>query len=81
MSDPVLRQKFVTRLSQLLEQEFTPEKLFPLIDKIHSDIAVDAAADRQRWPGQNPDLSGAIEQLKRYIRQRRAYLQSEIKRL
>ncbi len=77
-SDATLRARFLKRLEELLEKEFTAEKLFPVVDRLESDISADAAMDRERWPGDTPDLHSGIVELKRYIQQRRAYLLGEL---
>jgi spore coat protein H len=77
-SDPNLTARFVDRLAAVLEKEFTNEKLFPFIDRLESDMASEAQADRRRWRGSDPDFHGGIAQVKRYIEQRRAYLLREL---
>jgi len=80
-SDTTLRMRFLNRLEELLEKEFTAEKLFPILDRLESDISADAAQDRARWPGTTSDLHGGIAQLKSYIKRRRAFLQGEVARM
>ncbi|MBI2946873.1 MAG: CotH kinase family protein [Verrucomicrobia bacterium] len=77
-SDLELRSRLLRRLGELIEKEFTKEKLFPIIDRLESEIATEAALDRRRWPGPTPDLRTGIAQLKRYIERRRAYLLDEL---
>jgi spore coat protein CotH len=77
---PSLRAKFLNRLAELLEKEFTPQKLFPVLDQMESEIAVDAANDRRKWPGTNPDFRAGISQVKIFIEQRRSYLLREVGR-
>ena len=64
-----------------LKAEFTEQKLFPVLDQLEAAIAPDAALDRQRWPGQNDDLHAGIDQVKKFIKDRRAYLNREIPRM
>ena len=80
-SEPTLRSRFLSRLGELLEQEFTPQKLFPILDRLEDDISLEAALDRRRWPGPAADLHSGIAEVKRYIEQRRAYLLSELAKL
>ena len=80
LSDPEFRKRFLTRLAELLEKEFTTEKLFPVLDKLESDIGSDADLDRRRWSSRGPGLHGGIAQVKRYIERRRAYLLAELNR-
>jgi spore coat protein H len=80
-SDPTLRSRFADRLQELLEGEFTPEKLFPIVDQLEAEISADAARDRRLWPNQSPNLRGGIAQLKRFIERRRVYLLSELPKL
>lgn len=79
-SDPVLRKRFLDRLQQLLDAEFTTAKLFPLLDQLEGGIATDAAEDRRRWPSQTNDLHAGIDGVKKYIERRRAFLLKEIAR-
>jgi spore coat protein H len=81
LSVPSLRAKFLDRLSELLEKEFTPQKLFPVLDQLESEIAVDGVKDRRKWPSSDPDFHSGIAQVKAFIEQRRAYLVREVARL
>jgi spore coat protein H len=80
-SEPALRVKFLDRLSELLEKEFTTEKLFPVLDQLEAQIGSAAQLDRTRWPSPAGDLHDGIAGVKSFIEQRRAYLQQEIPRL
>lgn len=80
-SDPDLLARFLDRLNQLLEEEFTAEKLFPMIDRLQSEIAAEAVLDRRRWPSQTGSFPQGITQVKQYVQQRRAYLLEEIPKL
>lgn len=77
-SDPELRSRLLRRISELIEKEFTRDKLFPIIDRLESEIEKEAAQDRRRWPGPTPDLHTGMAQLKKYIENRRAYLLEEL---
>ena len=77
-SDPTLRTRFFKRLAELLETEFTPEKLFPFLDRLESEIEPEAKLDRRRWPSQYADFHRGIAQVKTYVERRRAYLLAEI---
>jgi spore coat protein H len=80
-NEPTLRARFLDRLAEMLEKEFTPEKLFPVLDQLEQQISADAVRDRRRWPGAPGDLHSAIEGIKTFITERRTYLRSELKRL
>jgi spore coat protein CotH len=80
-SEPALRARFLGRLAELLEKEFTTEKLFPVLDRFASDLADEAALDRRRWSGPSEDLHTGIAEVKSFIQRRRAYLLAELKRL
>lgn len=80
-SEPALRAKFLDRLSELLNTEFTTAKLFPVLDKLEADIAPAAELDRLRWPGPAGDLHDGIAGVKSFIERRRAFLQAEIPKL
>ena len=79
-SDPALRSRFLNRLGELLQKEFTTEKLFPILDRLESEIDPEAILDRRRWSGP-ADLHSGIDEVKSYIKQRRAYLLSEVGKL
>jgi spore coat protein H len=79
-SHPALRAQFLDRLEELLQKEFTTEKLFPVIDRLEAQISAEAARDRQRWGGPS-DVRGGIAELKRFIERRRAYLLREVPKL
>ncbi len=81
LSVPEFRARFLDRLEALLEKEFTPEKLFPVIDQLQTDIAGDAELDFRRWPRHFGELADGIAGLKAYIQERRDFLRDEVKRL
>src|SRR5207253_2441541 len=60
-SEPVLRARFLKRLRELLENEFTTEKLFPIVDSLEAEISAEAALDRERWPGPTGELHSGID--------------------
>jgi spore coat protein CotH len=80
-SEPTLRARFQDRLAELLDTEFTAKKLFGILDGMETGIASDAARDRRKWPGSEPDFRAGIRQVKTFIEQRRAYLIQELARL
>ena len=80
-SQPALRAKFLDRLSEVLEKEFTTEKLFPVLDQLEAQIAPAAQLDRALWPSPAGDLHDGIAGVKSYIEQRRAYLKDQIAKL
>jgi spore coat protein H len=80
-SSPVLRKRLATRMKELVENEFTPAKLFPVLDQLEAEMAPDAALDRRRWPAPSGDLHSAIEQVKRFIERRRTAVSRQISRL
>jgi spore coat protein H len=79
-SDPALRSRFLRRLSHLLDTEFTPEKLFPMVDQLESQLAAAASLDRRRWGGP-PDFRRGIAELKTFITKRRASLKKQLNQL
>jgi spore coat protein H len=79
-SHPVLRARLADRLQELLEKEFTTEKLYPVIDQMAAQIAPEAEMDRQRWPAQYSDVQEGIQGVKTFIRERRAFLLRELPR-
>ena len=80
-SEPTLRLQFLNRLSELLENEFTTAKLFPVLDQLEAEITPAAELDRVRWPSPAGDLRAGIAGVRSFIERRRAYLQEEIPRL
>jgi spore coat protein H len=80
-SDATLRKRFLDRLEELLQKEFTVAKLFPILDQFESQLAEKAPRDRKRWPGPAGNLHGGIAEMKRFIEHRRAFLQREIAKL
>ncbi|HEY2951414.1 MAG TPA: CotH kinase family protein [Verrucomicrobiae bacterium] len=81
LSEPTLRARFLDRLADLLEKEFTTAKLFPILDRLESELGPDAELDRRLWPGPTGDLHNGIAGVKSYIERRRAYLLGELKSL
>jgi spore coat protein CotH len=81
LAEPSLRARFLDRLKDLLDKEFTEQKLFPMLDQVEAEIAPEAVLDRRRWPAPAPDLHQAIEQVKEFVRHRRAFLLTEIQQL
>jgi spore coat protein H len=78
-SDPLLREKLLARIEELLRTEFTPEKLFPLIEQTEATIREDLRADSIKWRREN-GVRG-IAQLKKFITERRDFLVKDIARL
>jgi spore coat protein CotH len=78
--EPALRTRLLDRLETLLQNEFTKEKLFPIMNQLESGIRADVRLDRQRWPnGSAGDIHEGIAVVKGYILERRAYLLRELK--
>ena len=80
-SDATLRGRFLDRLEELLRTEFTPAKLFPLLDRYEAQLAGEAPRDQKRWGGAAVNLHQGIADVKRFIERRRRFVQDEIKRL
>lgn len=80
-SEPALQRRFAARLRELLEKEFNPERLFPVVEKLEKELAIAAPLDRERWPSPAGDFTSGIDELKQFIRDRRAYLQRAVTRL
>ena len=81
LNDRTLRARFLNRLEELLQKEFTKEKLFPVLDRLEDEISPEAALDRQRWPAPAADFHNGIAGVRSYIERRRAFLLHEIARL
>ena len=80
-TDATLKARFLDRLDELLQTEFTKARLFPMVDQLAAQIATDAARDRRRWPGPAGDLSEGIVEVKSYIVRRRDFLLREVARM
>lgn len=80
-SEPALRARFLDRLSELLDREFTAEKLDSFLDQLETQIAPAAQLDRARWPSEENDFHAGIAGVKTFIQQRRAFLRQQIPRL
>ena len=80
LSEPTLRAQFLERLEELLETEFTPAKLFPILDRFQSDIASEARLDRRHWAGADENVHKGIVGIKSYIERRRTYLKGELRK-
>lgn len=89
-SHPELRRRLADRLQQLLEKEFTIEKLGPLINEMQAAITPEAALDYLRWPNVNSTLwwrneklglDQSIQGVRRFVEERRTFLLSELPRL
>jgi len=80
-SVPAFRAQFLKRLDFLLRQEFTEEKLFPLLDLWEAQLSGAAPQDRRLWPGPAEDLHRGIAGVKSFIKQRRAFLMREAAKL
>jgi spore coat protein H len=80
-SEPSLRARFLDRLAELLEKEFTTDKLFPVLDRFESQLGIEAELDRRLWPGPTGDLHNGILGVKSYIERRRAHLLVELRTL
>lgn len=80
-SEPSLRRRFAARLRELLENSFTPERLFPVIDHLNEELAIAAPLDRRRWPSPAGDFPAGVAELKQFILDRRAFLQQAVKEL
>jgi spore coat protein H len=78
LNDPELRTRLLDRIEELLRTVFTESNLFPVLDQLETDVAPEAALDRQRWPSMAGNLQSGIEQVKRFIQQRRVYLMQEL---
>ena len=80
LSEPTLRARLADRLEELLETEFTPGKMNPVIDQLAAECGPEAALDRRVWPSQDPDFAGAVEGVKQFIKDRREFLLRELPR-
>ena len=90
MSHPELRARLANRIEELLEKEFTTEKLDPVIDQMHAAIKAEAELDYRRWPNESGmtwwrnekvGLDASVKAVKKFIRDRREFLRAEVARV
>ena len=88
-SNAELRKRLADRIQQLMETEFTIEKLGPVIDRMEQSLGADAALDYQRWPSHGGmgmyrndrvPLKRSVQVVRQFIEDRRAFLQQELPR-
>ncbi len=79
-SDPALRQQLLARIDELLRTEFTPEKLFPVIDQLENSIRGDLSQDCKKWRRGGDGPAGTAP-LKSFIENRRGFIAKELVRL
>lgn len=88
--DAELRKRLADRIEELLEKEFTPEKLDPVIDELHAAMKPEAELDYKRWPNpggvtwwrnENAGLDENVKMVKQFVRDRREFLRQELPRL
>lgn len=86
-SHPELRKRLAKRIDDLLEKEFTPEKLDPVIDEMHAAMKPEAEMDYRRWPNlhgtewwrdEKVGLEKSVQTVKQFVRDRRAFLKGEV---
>jgi spore coat protein H len=89
-SHPELRRRLAVRLHELLETEFTPEKLGPVIDQMQAAIESEAALDYKRWPNRagspwyrndGVPVRTSIETVTRFVQKRQVFVRAELTRL
>lgn len=79
-NEPALRKRLFDRMENLLQSEFTREKLFPLLDEWETEIGADVTRDRQRWPNRaGGNLHAGVNGVKEFILERRTFLLRQIK--
>jgi spore coat protein H len=89
-SHPELRKRLADRIEKLIETEFMPEKLDPIIDELHAAMKPEAELDYRRWPNtqgmswwrnEKIALAESVDTVKQFIRDRREFLRNEIPKL
>ncbi|HXI52431.1 MAG TPA: CotH kinase family protein [Candidatus Saccharimonadales bacterium] len=81
LGDGTLRARFLDRVEQLLQTEFTLEKLGPVLDQYEAQIAEEAVLDRRHWGGASANIHRGIGNLKSFIEVRREHVRHELARL
>lgn len=78
LNDPTLRPQYFARLAELLDTHFSEAAMLARIDAYHALIGPDVLADPNRWhPGERP-YSDYVEELREFVRQRRAYVTANL---
>ncbi|MFT4641704.1 MAG: hypothetical protein ACI8T1_005047 [Verrucomicrobiales bacterium] len=79
---PSLRRRYLNRLSEVLTETFTEKKLYPRIDQLTEILKAVGDADLKRWGEmrRTRNWQVAVKEVKSYVKNRRAFLQKELKR-
>ena len=77
LNNPTYFERLRVKLTAMLDNEFTEEKLFPQIDAHYQAIANLAYQDDRKWPT-NEEFDHERERLKDWIRRRRRFLFNEL---
>jgi spore coat protein H len=89
-SHPELKARLAKRIGELIDTEFTSEKLDPVIDELHAAMKPEAELDYRRWPNTHGTewwrneavgLEKSVQTVKQFIRDRRAFLKGELARM
>jgi hypothetical protein len=84
LANPEFRARFLARLRNLCETEFTEEKLYPWINelerRLEPEVRVRALASGENEKASLREFHSDIESLRRFIKGRRAFLLQELKR-
>ena len=80
---PTLRKRYLKRLTEVLNETFTEERLFPRIDQLSAGLKELGSPDFTRWGkmGRSRSWHQSVQELKAFVKKRRAYLQKELRRL
>ncbi|HXV42891.1 MAG TPA: CotH kinase family protein, partial [Anaerolineae bacterium] len=77
LSNPTYYERLRTKLTNLLNNEFTEAKLFPKIDAYYNDIRALVYQDPKKWPT-NEQFEQERDRLKDWILRRRTFLFKEL---
>ena len=84
LANPEFRQRFLARLRELCETDFTAEKLFPFIDALGARLEPEIEV-RARLQGENPERAKRrfkedLQSLRNQVQHRREFIQERLQR-
>ena len=76
---PSLRKRYLQRLTEVLSETFTEERLYPRIDQLAKGLEEMGSVDFDRWGkmGGARTWQRAVKDVKTYVKKRRAFLQKQ----
>lgn len=79
MKNKEFKQRFVEILSEVLNNQLTDERILEYIDNIYNLLLPEMPRNQLRWGQTMKDWNDAVDELKKYVNNRRSYLLSQTK--